>query len=394
MAVQLVLGKDRIKRILSRVDWNFPGSSTPKTTVHSLHWFPGNFIPQIPAYLIELLSVPGDLVLDPFCGSGTTGVETIRLDRKALLTDINRASIQVTRGKIAAVLNPRLYMGLQTLLRKLVWDGILRSDQRGRNDEGSHPELSTWFHEDTLAQLRYLWKIIESSTYDDLRSVLEMIFSDTLFGCALITGARTSTGRRRRHHWGWIADNVRPDKPTWHNAIKLFRDRVLHAVDILGTEHNACCESVTIRREDVRNLSVPDASVDLVVTSPPYLAMIDYALANRLTYLWMGWSLKEDKDMEIGARFKRDRRDAEEEYLKSMSEASRQIVRALRRGHYCAIVIGDSRKYRGMAIKVVELFSRDLKVVWGPEARTPTRRRVSDRKGSEPVEWVCVLKKQ
>ena len=389
-----MLRKDRIKRTLARVDWNFPGSSTSQRTVHSLHWFPGNFIPQIPAYLIQLLSVPGDLVLDPFCGSGTTGVEAIHLGRRALLTDINRASIQVTRGKIATVVNPRLCKDLQTLLLKLVWEGILRSDQTGRNNEGSHPELSRWFHEDTLAQLRYVWRIIESSTYDDLRAVLEMIFSDTLFGCALITGARTSTGRRRRHHWGWIADNVRPDRPTWHNAIKLFRDRVLHTVDILETQYNPCHESVTIRREDARNLSVPDSSVDLVVTSPPYLGMIDYALANRLTYLWMGWSLKEDKDMEIGARFRRGRLRAEAEYLESMSVASHQIVRALRRGRYCAIVIGDSRKYRGMAIKVVELFSRGLKVVWGPEARTPTRRRVSDRKGSEPVEWVCVLKKQ
>ncbi len=385
---------ERISRTLARVDWNFPGSSTPQRTVHSFHWFPGNFIPQIPAYLIQLLSAPGDIVLDPFCGSGTTGVEAIQLGRRAWLSDINRASIQVTHGKIAAVTNPNLHKDLQTLLSKLVWESILRSDQLGCNNEGSHPELGAWFHEETLAQLRYVWKIIELSTHDALRAVLEMIFSDTLFACASINGARTSTGRRRRHHWGWIADNVRPARPSLHNAIRLFRDRVLHAVEMLETQQgNPYLGPVTIRREDARNLSVPDSSVDLVVTSPPYLGMIDYALANRLTYFWMGWSLKEDRDMEIGARYRRGRQQAEAEYLESMSAASHQIVRSLRGGHYCAIVVGDSRKYHGIGIKVIELFRRELEIVWGPEPRTPTRRRVSDRKGSEPVEWVCVLRK-
>ena len=385
---------ERISKTLARVDWDFQGSSTPQRTVHSFHWFPGNFIPQIPAYLIQLLSAPGEIVLDPFCGSGTTGVEAIQLGRRAWLTDINRASIQVTRGKIAAAVNPHLHKDLQILLSKLVWEGILRSDQSGLNDEGSHPELEIWFHKDTLGELRYVWKIIESSAYDDLRAVLEMIFSDTLFACASILGARTSTGKRRRHHWGWIADNVRPDRPTRHNAIKLFRNRVQHAIDVLKTQCNPVFESVRIQREDARNLNVPDSSIDLVVTSPPYLGMIDYALANRLTYLWMGWSLKEDQELEIGARYRRGGQRAEAGYLESMSVASHQIVRSLRGGHYCGIVIGDSRKYHGMAIKVIDLFSRELEIVWGPEARTPTRRRVSDRKGSEPVEWVCVLKKQ
>ena len=67
-----------VVRGLAGVDWNFPRAGTLRGTVHALHWFPGNFIPQIPAHLIQLLSRPGDLVLDPFCGSGTTGAEACR----------------------------------------------------------------------------------------------------------------------------------------------------------------------------------------------------------------------------------------------------------------------------------------------------------------------------
>src|SRR5713101_3272615 len=103
-----MLEEREIVRTLERVDWDFPGAGIPQRTVHSFHWFPGNFIPQIPAYLVQLLSEPSDLVLDPFCGSGTTGVEALQLGRRVWLSDINRASIQVTRGKLAAIVNPRV----------------------------------------------------------------------------------------------------------------------------------------------------------------------------------------------------------------------------------------------------------------------------------------------
>lgn len=361
--------------------------------MHSLHWFPGNFIPQIPAYLIQLLSDPGDLVLDPFCGSGTTGVEAIHLGRRAWLSDINHASIQVTCGKIAAVTNPQIGEDLQTILQQLIWDDLLRSDYLGCNNEGGHPDLTRWFHSDTLAQLRYVWTLIESAPYSGLRHLLEVIFTDTLFDCASVNGLPTSSGKRRRHHWGWIADNVLPEKPMWQNAIKLFRDRVFHASEVFQRKEISDPNAVIICREDVRTLSVPSSQVDLIVMSPPYPGMIDYALANRLTYSWMGWPLEEDRNKEIGARYRRKKVRAMDEYLEAMAEAARHIVRSLRDGGYCAIVIGASRRYPAAVARVIELFRRELRIVWGPKGRTPTRRRVSDRQGSAPVEWLCILRK-
>jgi hypothetical protein len=378
---------------LDGVDWDFPRSRTSLRTVHSFHWFPGNFIPQIPSYFIQLLSEPGEIVCDPFCGSGTTGIEAIRLSRRTWLSDLNRASIQVTRGKFAALVNPRVRPDLESLLRDLVWDSVLRSDEIGRNDEGSNPHLQLWLHDDTLAQLRYLWRIVEAAHYCDLRYLLEVIFSDVLFACASVRGARTSTGGRRRHHWGWIADNVRPLQLIPHNAIKLFRERTFHAVDVLKSEPTAARDSVRIDREDARRLSAPASSVDLVVTSPPYLGMIDYTLANRLTYLWMGWSLTEDRDGEIGARYRRHSAKVVENYLQSMSVASSQIARSLRVGGYCAIVVGASSKFPQAAAKVIQLFGAELNMVWGPKSRIPTRRRVSNRQGTAPSEWLCVFQK-
>jgi len=388
-----MLKNPEIINTLDRVDWDFLNSKPPINTVHSFHWFPGNFIPQIPAYFVQLLSEPGELVCDPFCGSGTTGVEALRLRRRAWLSDLNRASIQVTRGKIAAIVNPQVRKDLEYLLRDLVWDSMLHTQKVGKDSEGSNPELCFWLHEDTLTQLRYLWQLVEASPYCDLRFCLEVIFSDVLFACASVRGAATSSGGRRRHHWGWIADNVRPQSLVRHNAIRLFRERVFHAVGVLRSEFTANRDSVTITREDARALRIEPSTVDLVITSPPYLGMIDYALANRITYLWMGWPLKEERDLEIGARYRRKNQQVLIEYRRSMSIATSEVVKALRPGGYCALVIGASRKFPEAVTHVIELFSNNLTLIWGPRKRIPTRRRVSDRRGTAPTECLCVFQK-
>ena len=382
-----------LRAALARVDWDFLNATTQQHSLHSLHWFPGNFIPQIPAYLIQLLSKPGDLVVDPFSGSGTTGVEALLQGRRVHLSDVVSAAIQVARGKISAALDGgNVCADARLILESLLWDDLLRSDDIGLHSEGADPRLKDWYHEDTLEQLRYLWRIIEQATRQSTREVLEMLFTDTLFACAAVRGT-TATGRRRRHHWGWIADNVRPKKPIRTNAIAAFRQRVVWALAILPTSGPPPAPGVTIAREDARSLTLPSRAADLVVTSPPYLGMIDYVKANRLTYMWMGWALERDRSEEIGARYRRGSRTAIEGYLASMAAAVSEIARILKPGGFCAVVLGASRRYPQAAMAALDLFAGVLRPFWGPTPRVPTRRRVSDRRGSSPVEWLCVLRK-
>ena len=379
---------DEARRGLERIDWDFPRSGTSSLSVHNSHWSLGNFIPQIPAAFIQLLSATGQTVLDPFAGSGTTGIEAARLGRRAVMSDALLSSLLVMQGKIALANGALAGDENDRLLRNLVWEHEMRSDEIGANGEGSDPFLESWFSRSTLAQLRFIWGIIERES-GQVRDALRLIFSDVLFACASSKGARTSTGGLRRHHWGWIADNVQPKLLVDHDAGSAFRERLASA----KTLQRIAGEQPVISREDARQLSLPDSSVDLVVTSPPYVGVIDYTHANRLLYAWMGWPLRIERSNEIGARYKRARLKIIDEYLADMDLCWGQICRVLRPGGYCAIVIGESRTFPDTVAETTRRLGERLELAWGPITRIPTRRRVSEREARPAVEQILVYRK-
>jgi hypothetical protein len=373
---------------LERIDWDFPQAGTPAGSIHTLHWFPGNFIPQIPAALIQVLSEPGDVVLDPFAGSGTTAVEALRLGRQAISSDRISPCILIGQAKLALAKKGFDKRRRNEIISELTFEHECKTNCLGANNEGGNPELLRWYTPDTLAQLRYLWSFIEAES-GTRRCVLNAIFSDILFDCASTKGGNTSTGKIRRHHWGWVADNVRPKKLVEHNAIGLFRNR-LAALEI---EELPGAGGATILQQDARQMALPDESVNLVVTSPPYLGMIDYTHANRLLYMWMGWSIAAERNDEIGARFTRKRNSAEEDYLDAMEQSCVEMSRVMKHEGFCALVLGASRKYPDSVPRTFSIFESRMTRVWGPIARRPSRRRVSDRSAAEPTEYVCVFQK-
>jgi hypothetical protein len=378
---------------LARIDWNFPNAGNTRGSVHTLHWFPGNYIPQIPAALIQVLSMPGDLVLDPFGGSGTTAVEALRLNRRVMVCDRMSASVLITRAKLALLEGALDRRRRGALLADLTFEQRCRSDQFGKNGEGADPELNNWFAPDTLAQLRFLWQLVEAADTGQTRQVLEVLFSDVLFDCAAPGSALTSSGRRRRHHWGWVADNVKPREFAAHNAIGLFRQRLMALDEVPVRIGEPIGDSALVTQQDARSLALPDAVVDLVVTSPPYIGVIDYTHANRLLYTWMGWSMRLEREHEIGARFRRTRVNAVAEYKSNMRRARDELHRVLRPGGACAIVIGESKRFPGTALEILGDFAQLMPMVWGPVPRLMSRRRVSDRASSDPIEYVCVFRK-
>lgn len=79
---------DKVALDIESIDWACTKEHTGFLT-HDLHPYPAKFIPQIPGHIIARLSLRGELVFDPFGGSGTTALEAVRLGRRALSIDAN-----------------------------------------------------------------------------------------------------------------------------------------------------------------------------------------------------------------------------------------------------------------------------------------------------------------
>ncbi len=391
--MSITVVNSNVREVLDAVDWNFPSSSPLSTSIHGLHWYPGNFIPQIPSFLIQALSSKNSLVVDPFAGSGTTGLEAITLGRRAWMGDANQIALAIARAKSFLLTNQAVRDRFEQESQSFFAPSFdqIQSDMSTRFNLS--PELATWFHPDTFSQLLKIWSQIADVRTPELREVFEVAFSNLLFSCASSGRPTTTGGQKRRHHWGWIADNVKPKQLLWHDAARHFRNALASIHQMIRAYPLYPAGDLTIERSDARSIPLAESSVDLVVTSPPYLAMIDYSTAQRLSYMWRNLRMDLDREDEVGARSRRNRVFAEAEYENAISQSVVEIERVLKPSAFCAIVIGTSRKYPDMAKKVVASFASCLETVWGPTARTPSRRRVSARVGEAPTEYICVFRK-
>ncbi|MGH3085557.1 MAG: DNA methyltransferase, partial [Gaiellaceae bacterium] len=80
--------------------WTVPGSSRQLSyATHGVFRFFGKFPPPVAGHLISTHTAPGELVIDPMCGSGTTGVECILAHRRSVLGDVNPLALLLARVK-------------------------------------------------------------------------------------------------------------------------------------------------------------------------------------------------------------------------------------------------------------------------------------------------------
>src|SRR5258706_3048583 len=121
---------DRQEEISQTEDWSFAHLKRVETLwgPHGYHRYPAKFIPQLVRRLIESYSTPGELVGDPFLGSGTTGIEALRLGRRFCGADISQVALLISRAKCIPIdprLLPKVWQQLDVLL-----DGVPHPGRR------------------------------------------------------------------------------------------------------------------------------------------------------------------------------------------------------------------------------------------------------------------------
>jgi DNA modification methylase len=334
-------------RLISRlrdIDWDFSGSFSD-SPFSAIHWHPGRFVSQIPASLIGLLTDPGDIVLDPFAGSGTTVVEAQRLGRYGVAVELNPISSLIIRAKTLPVtaanvqrtvrqlksearrhLDRQMLLGVRPAQRKLIPAAV---------------QINKWYSTRVASDLGKLFALIRSSRGN------QRILAEAAFSAILMPVCRET------RHWGYICDNVHPLDNHEGSVLTEFcriLDRLQRAYEHrdrdrqeqLGDQRPI--ETVEVICADARqalSLMQPD-SVRLVVTSPPYFGVCDYVKAQRLSLEWLSADIEPLRQLEIGARSKRHRNEARQEYIHDLRDIFAVVRRCLRADGLMAVIVGQS----------------------------------------------------
>ena len=253
--------------------------STPTTAcTHGLHRFAAKFVPQVPGWALDAFAGPAErVVVDPFMGSGTTLVEGVLRGGTTVGVDVDPLARLIAGAKTTAVDPDRI--------RSLA--AALADRWRGPSPDLRPPmpdvdNFAHWFEPRQWAGVQSLRDaILALDCPDDERAFLLVVFSSILRGVSNADDQSQKTyvsGTRPKH------------PPAVDTVFWRFLDRAVAGLAELD-RRRAPHAGVRIPADagvDATDLRLPAASVDLAVTSPPYLDSVDYPYNMMLEYFWLG----------------------------------------------------------------------------------------------------------
>ncbi|MCC6553433.1 MAG: hypothetical protein IT372_10500 [Polyangiaceae bacterium] len=335
-----------------REPWEYADADTQHLT-HNIHRYSGKFIPQIAARAISLLTSPGELVVDPYCGSGTTLVESALLGRRATGVDLNPLAVLIARAKITPISKAKLDRFVRTLTRALAKDGVdsglplFRSVAAARGSRvDQDPRFADdwyrkWFQPHVLRELIEIDLAIRDVDDAALRDVARVAFSDIL-------------RRSSNAHSGYpnvMFDKRAPEKDAPIRPFLKSLDRIVEMVASLSTA-GASWSDVNVVHGNATALPMGDDTVDAVISHPPYIGSIPYAEYGALSLQWLGADSKQlDRELTGG---RRQSPDVIERFEDGYGQMLKETARVLKPGRHAFLMVGNP-VVRGEVVDLAEM---------------------------------------
>ena len=283
------------------------------------------FKPQLPAFFIKRLTRPGDVVYDPFMGRGTTPVEAALRGRIPYGNDVNPLSLALAAPR----LNPPHMEKIIKRLNEIPWRefrGFARDD------------LLVFYHPETLGLLEglrsWLLERRDSNRLDRTDKWIRMVALNRLTGhssgffsvfsmppnqAVSIASQKKINARRRQ-------------SPPYRDIPKLIAKK---SGSLLAGSMPRIGASLLLSERSHATHQIPSQSVDLTVTSPPFLNVVNYKTDNWLRC----WFLGVDPDS-VGISC----HHSVSSWRKFISATLGELHRVTRRAGYVAFEVGEVRK--------------------------------------------------
>ena len=328
-------------------------------SMHAMCSYHGMYPARLAHYFIETYTDPGDLVVDPFSGRGTTALQALIDGRQSICNDLNPLAFTLSRSKskvpswseVTTVIG-RLEAEFQTSMVDI---------------SAAPPDIAMLYHPRTLAQICFLrskllakgmlrWTSSEAMIGGAVAGILHgshrLDGSSAFLSISMPNTFSMSPGYVRRY----IEENnlVQPEQDVFeclrHKIARLYADS---QVVSRGKTHRL--DAIEL----LKGRSIQSGTTDLLLTSPPYLKVVNYGTANWIRLWWLG---VEDVSSHTGAGRKAldallDHSHSYDAFRVFFTNFLSGVRRALRQNGTAAIVIGDVTTTSGTATLAEDLWS-------------------------------------
>lgn len=286
-----------------------------KTRTSILPWR-GQFSPELVELFLKVYSYPDSVVLDPFAGSGTTLFEAARQGLSCYGTDINPAAIEMAKTAHFVNLKTLERERLIKLAEKIV-------------DENLLPFTGDLFFYCFAEEQKHLQQHELEEKF--IFQILQQAGSEELLYNLLINAIINYSQQRQPR-------NLLDFKKSLKKHINIIKS--------LPYSPQLC----QVIHQDARYIPLTDNSVDIVITSPPYINVFNYHQNNRIVMEMLGWDLLKIAKSEIGAnrKHRQNRFLTVVQYALDMLDVLKEIRRLISKHGKVIIVIGRESSVRGV----------------------------------------------
>ena len=287
------------------------------------------FKPQLPRFFIERLTEPGDIVYDPFMGRGTTVLEAALLGRVPCGNDVNPLSVVMTRPRLA----PPVLTSVEHRLKQVPLD----------QPADMPDDLLAFFHPETLRGIsslkKYLLQRKDSNQFDPLDEWLALValnrltgHSNGFFSVYTLPPNQAVSAKSQRK-----INEKRNQTPPPRDIVRIILKKSRQLLGDVTAETREVLNRVYPNHRLLTGPAqatpqIPSNSVSLVVTSPPFLNIVQYATDN-----WMRcWFLGIDPSQ---VRLTVPRKL--EDWAAAMTDVFKELHRVLKPGGHIAFEVGE-----------------------------------------------------
>lgn len=389
---------------------------------HNIHRYPAKLIHHIPYFFIRnnRMSLVGGTILDVFCGSGTVLVESMLAGRNCIGTDINPLCRLISNVKTTPLDQKELQSAVNELFTKM--------KEKVKVKPPSFPNINYWFTRGAqLSLAKIKWAIDACDFSNDFRDFFYVCFS-SIIRKASNADPRISPpvfSKRMKKRVG-EGRRVYPMKYFKQETMKNC-GRILKFSSLCPRNYGS-----QILSDDAMKLSLKDETVDLVITSPPYMSAQKYFRSTKLELFWLELVTEEeirrldsklvgteriksdeysqlletgiseaDKLIKKIYRIDRLRAGIAAKYFIDLRSVFGEVFRCLKYGKYFVLIIGDNevKGHRIPSHKIVSKlaeevgFKRELSLVDEIKSRGLMTKR-NKTAGLINSEWILVFKKE